>query len=255
MNKTGIAIPVRMASTRLPNKPLLEISGLPMIAHVWNRAILAAGNDQVVIATPDQIIKEYMESLGARVFLSRENHENGTSRIAELSKYIEWENYVVLQGDEPLILPSTLEMLIQACERVQNRFINTISKIENVSDIEDESVVKCAINNSNQVMFFFRKNPLINNAKLSENMLYKVNGLFSVDNKILQNLKKLPIGKLESSQSIEQFRLLENKLLVDTLIVPSSFSSVNTKKELEKVISLMETNKQQSNILSQYAKK
>lgn len=255
MNKTGIAIPVRMASNRLPNKPMLEISGLPMIAHVWNRAKLAVGHSNVVIATPDEPIKKYMEELGAQVFLSQKNHENGTSRISELSNYLDWENYIILQGDEPLIVPHTLQALVHATASGKLGFINTISAIENRSDLNDESVVKCAINFSSQAMYFFRKNPSIGSSKEDEESIFKVNGLFSFDKKTLQNFGKLPVGKLESSQSIEQFRLLENSIKVETLLVPSSFTSVNTKEELEKVISIMASDAQQQDILSLYAPK
>ena len=111
MTAFKVVIPARYASTRLPGKPLLDIAGKPMIAHVCQRAIEADAG-QVVVATDDQRIFDTVAELGLQVVMTDPNHQSGTERIAEVAQVMDWDEQdivVNLQGDEPLIPPEYIQ--------------------------------------------------------------------------------------------------------------------------------------------------
>src|SRR5690554_2636679 len=115
MNSYKIVIPARFASTRLPGKPLIKLAGKPMIQHVYERA-RATGIEDIVIATDDDRIEAVAKEFGAEVVMTSANHENGTERIAEVARIKEWPQdsvIVNLQGDEPLIPQSLIELTAQ----------------------------------------------------------------------------------------------------------------------------------------------
>ena len=109
-----IVIPARFASTRLPGKPLIDISGKPMIEWVWLRAIDSKAS-RVVVATDDQRILKVCRDIGAEAYLTSENHPSGTDRIAEVATILELnDDHVIvnLQGDEPLVPVNVCPVLI-----------------------------------------------------------------------------------------------------------------------------------------------
>ncbi len=106
-------IPARFASSRLPGKPLAEIAGEPMLAHVWRRAGQSAAR-RVVVATDDSRIEQAMTALGAEVVMTRADHPSGTDRLAEVAERLGLADDAVLvnvQGDEPLIPPTLIDQV------------------------------------------------------------------------------------------------------------------------------------------------
>ncbi len=108
-----VVIPSRYASTRLPGKPLLDIAGKPMIQHVWEQASKSSAS-RVVVATDDARIVEACKGFGAEVVLTREDHNSGTDRLAEVAAKLGLEPDAIVvnvQGDEPLIPPSVIDQV------------------------------------------------------------------------------------------------------------------------------------------------
>src|SRR5208283_5267497 len=114
--KTAIVIPARFASTRLPGKPLLKQTGKYLVQHVYERACQARKADLVIVATDDPRIAAAVASFGGRVMLTRRDHPSGTDRVAEVARGLQAEVVVNLQGDEPLVEPATLDLLIDRLE-------------------------------------------------------------------------------------------------------------------------------------------
>src|SRR3989440_6976973 len=110
--KTAIVIPARYGSRRLPGKPLLRQTGKYLVQHVYERACQAARAGTVVVATDDPRIVAAVESFGGRVWLTRRDHASGTDRVAEVARRLDADVVVNLQGDEPLLEPAALELLI-----------------------------------------------------------------------------------------------------------------------------------------------
>ncbi|MGB1248013.1 MAG: 3-deoxy-manno-octulosonate cytidylyltransferase, partial [Chitinophagales bacterium] len=136
-------IPARMASTRFPNKPLVDILGKTMIQRTYEQAIQNEQLDEVIVATDHQAIFDEVTSFGGKVVMTDINHKNGTERIAEVAKkYTEDTIIINIQGDEPFFEPSSLDALI-ACFDTKNVQIATLIKqIEDIKDLESNTIIK-----------------------------------------------------------------------------------------------------------------
>ena len=153
-------IPARLASTRLNKKLLIKFNDLEMIEHVRRRAVLSQAFDEVYVATGDDEIEQLIKHYKGNVIRTHKPHPNGTSRVAEAINNIDATHLVLIQGDEPLILPKSLRQMVNFLRDNPNYdSINAISNIEQDSDLEDCSQVKCAINKYGRILYCFRKSP------------------------------------------------------------------------------------------------
>lgn len=154
-----VVIPARYGSTRLPGKPLLDIAGQPMIAHVCQRAIEAEA-DEVVVATDDQRIFDQVAKLGLKVVMTDANHQSGTERITEVAVKMGWSDddiVVNLQGDEPLIPPAYIKDVALALGGQQQAGIATLAaKIIDPEEIFNPNAVKVVINQAGYALYFSR---------------------------------------------------------------------------------------------------
>ena len=107
----GIVIPARLDSERLPGKVLKDFLGMPMIEHVWRRAQLTNPLLDTIIATDSYEIKKTAEKFGANCILTSKDHKNGLSRVGEIVDALKWDHYLVLQADDILIEPESLNLL------------------------------------------------------------------------------------------------------------------------------------------------
>ncbi|MBU2266409.1 MAG: NTP transferase domain-containing protein, partial [Candidatus Omnitrophica bacterium] len=115
MNKKKIAavIPARMASSRFPGKPLVDILGLPMIEHVRRRALLSEIFNDVYVATCDNEIKETVERYGGKAVMTADTHQRCTDRIEEAAEKLDVDIVVIISGDEPLIDPGPFDLVVR----------------------------------------------------------------------------------------------------------------------------------------------
>ncbi|MFA5983176.1 MAG: 3-deoxy-manno-octulosonate cytidylyltransferase [Methylococcaceae bacterium] len=154
-----VVIPARYASTRLPGKPLIDIAGKPMIAHVCERA-KEAGADEIVVATDDERIMQVVNGLGIRALMTKSSHQSGTERIAEAARLCGWHEHdiiVNLQGDEPLIPPSYIEKVAAAL--AEQALANMATLAANIIDIEEifnPNTVKVVLDKDDYALYFSR---------------------------------------------------------------------------------------------------
>ena len=144
-----IIIPARLESTRLPNKPLADIDGTPMIIHVLNRGLESACGD-VVVATSNKEIQDIVESYGAKAIMTNPNHPSGSDRIYEalniFDNDLKYKNIVNLQGDLPTIDPNLIKLTFKLIEDNQEADISTLGgKIKDRAELEDLNVVKAYV--------------------------------------------------------------------------------------------------------------
>ncbi len=246
----GIIIPARLDSTRLSKKLLIDVYGIPMIEHVRRRANLNKFGIPVVVATGDQEIKNKIESYGGYVLTTNRIHENGLSRVGESHETLEWERYIVLQGDEILVNPLELDALIEI--NLQNDApdsCNVITGIKSFDHLEDSSIVKCVLGTDEKIKYLFRRSPLtVSNERQLEH-IFKICGLFSLTSNLLKVMlthSQTPLAELES---IEQLKIIELGFDLVPYFSNSDFPSVNLAKDLDEVEILLSEDKMQKSIL------
>ena len=234
--KIGVVIPARMDSFRLPGKPLLSFLGLPMIEHVRRRALLMKTGVEVLVASGDEEILNIVWKNTGRAIRTVNSHENGLSRANEVIQALDWTHIIILQGDEILILPEYLDSLVDMIQRTpEESFWNVITDLESEEELENNSVVKCTLQINSNIQTIFRKSPLVMVEKTDLPLVKKITGLFAISRDTLFAYIKQGATPLETSESIEQLRILEMGVEINTMMIPKNFPSVNLPEDIAKI--------------------
>lgn len=219
MSTFKIVIPARFASSRLPGKPLISLAGKPMIQHVYERA-LATGVEDIVIATDDERIEQAAKNFGAQVIMTSPKHENGTERIAEVARIKNWsaDSVIVnLQGDEPLIPKSLIELTAKGLlENPEAGMSSICTPIHCDADAFNPNVVKVVLNKDNFALYFSRasipwdRDAYKNNQshKTEKMPVYRHIGMYGYRVSFLQQYSVMQPCVLESTEALEQLRAL-----------------------------------------------
>ena len=248
-------IPARLDSERLPGKVLKDFLGMPMIEHVWRRAQLTNPLLETVIATDSSEIKKTAEKFGANCILTSKDHKNGLSRVGEIVNVLKWDHYLVLQADEILIEPESLNLLARTALSNSNyQLFNLITKLEKLEEIGDVNIVKCITREDNSIITMARKSN--STAPELQQMEYtnKICGVYSCSKNLLNELVNTPRQRIERSESIEQMRVIEIGQDILGVSINKNFPSVNTTNEAVLVLNLLQTNNTQISILNSYSK-
>lgn len=244
-------IPARLKSTRFPNKVLKPINSLPMIEHVRRRALMSEMLDDVIVATCDQEIRDTITSYGGSVLMTSNEHINGTTRIAEAVRDINCTHVLLLQGDEPLILPRHIDLMIQhAYDQPTVNAWNLVGKIESDEELDRHSFVKCTINQSSEIIYCFRRSPYYSNPSIQKTFVKKMLGMMIYRKQFLQDLCKIHPSPVETNESIEQLRIIENNFEFKCVEVTPTLPSVNEPHELEEVLVCLSKHSEQQDILN-----
>jgi len=210
--KTLAIIPARYASSRFPGKPLVEIAGKSMIQHVWERAVQTPSIDEVLVATDDQRILDVVENFGAEAVLTSSEHKTGTDRIVEALSGRPCDWVLNIQGDEPLVSPVDLELLIKKAEDTKGtKGATLIFRITDEAILHDPNVVKVTLNQSGQALYFsrsmipFPRSPQSRNFKIWRHL-----GVYLFKRDFLLQYNQWPRTPLEQTEQLEQLRILEN---------------------------------------------
>ena len=248
-------IPARLDSERLPGKVLKDFLGMPMIEHVWRRAQLTNPLLETVIAADSSEIKKTAEKFGANCILTSKDHKNGLSRVGEIVNVLKWDHYLVLQADEILIEPESLNLLARTTlSNSKYQFFNLITKLEKLEEIGDVNIVKCIIRENNSIITMARKSNSI--APELQQMEYtnKICGVYSCSKNLLNELVNTPWQRIERSESIEQMRVIEIGQDILGVSINKNFPSVNTTNEAVLVLNQLLNNDTQISILNSYSK-
>ncbi len=221
-----IIIPARYDSTRLPGKVLLDIAGMPMIQHVYERSV-ATGADSVVIATDDDRIAAAAEKFGAPVCMTESDHQSGTERLAEAVIALDYDKedvVVSVQADEPLIPPQLIKDLATDLLAHDHAKVATMAaKITNPQDLMDPHVVKVVLNHRSFAVYFSRAPIPWDREHFSQpaddkmlqaaltahaNTYYRHIGLYAFRADFLETYANWTASPLEEIESLEQLRVL-----------------------------------------------
>ena len=242
-----VVIPARYGSVRLPGKPLLNIAGKPMIAHVCERA-QEADADEIIVATDDGRIFQAVSDLGIKVVMTRPDHQSGTERIAEVARQCGWTDdqiSVNLQGDEPLISPAYIREVAMALANQKSAGIATLAaKILDHEEIFNLNAVKVVLNNAGYALYFSRA-PIpwerdaftSSGGKPSGKLPYLRHiGLYAYTVGFLKRYCLWDASLLESVESLEQLRILWHGEAIRVKIVDKTpLAGVDTKEDLIRV--------------------
>ena len=244
-------IPAHLASVRYPGKILVDIHGIPMIEHVRRRALLCSGLSRVLVATCDKEIAGAVHSYGGDVILTSNVHRNGTSRVAEATASIECSHIVLLQGDEPLLLPRHVDELVNSIHsHPEAPAWNATASITSPDQLDRASFVKCSISPSGKIMYCYRRSPSF--SSFSDQLSYtrKILGLIAFKKSFLQEIVSLPPSLVEQAESIEQMRIIESGYNLLSVPVAPSLPSVNEPHEMLPILSVLENDEEQKYLLS-----
>lgn len=251
----NIVIPARLASERLPGKPLLEIAGRPLIEHVYRRAC-AASAARVVIATDADSIAERARSFGAEVVMTSTDHQSGSDRIAECVERLGWDSRTVivnLQGDEPLMPPACLDQAAALlAANAESDVASLWWPIREAGEVTDPNVVKVVTDHRGAALYFSRsvipypRGPGGVTADLESAIgagaVWKRHiGLYAYRAAALRAFAEAGPGQLEQLEKLEQLRFLENgRGIVMARAVEAIPAGVDTPDDLRRVRALLE---------------
>jgi len=239
MKSLGI-IPARYASTRFPGKPLIDIGGKTMIRRVYEQS-LQSRLDKVVVATDDERIAEEVNRFGGEVILTAATHQSGTDRCAEVAKQFQDFDIVVnIQGDEPFIAPEQINLVRDCFTNETVQLATLIKKIEHNDELFNINIPKVVINEQQEALYFSRHPiPFLRHQEkenwLTAHSFYKHIGIYGYRRIILLALTRLRPSSLETAESLEQLRWLENGYRIRTQVTTLETLAIDTPDDLLKI--------------------
>jgi 3-deoxy-manno-octulosonate cytidylyltransferase (CMP-KDO synthetase) len=236
MSRPIILIPARMTSTRLPGKPLAEIHGEPMIAHVWRRA-READIGEVLVAADDPRIVDAVAAVGGRAVLTRPDHESGSDRIFEALTAFDSEGrhdtIVNVQGDLPTIAPQSVRAALTPLEDPAVDIATLATPITRAEERDNPNVVKAVgaeiAPGRLRALYFTRAR-----APWGEGPLLHHIGLYAYRREALARFVALPLSPLEKREKLEQLRALEAGMRIDIALVDTAPLGVDTPEDLDR---------------------
>jgi 3-deoxy-manno-octulosonate cytidylyltransferase (CMP-KDO synthetase) len=242
MNMNIIAIiPARMASSRFPGKPLVNICGKTMIEHVWQRVRINRHVDAVFIATCDDEIRLAATEFGANVIMTSDTHQRGTDRVAEgCSKLIKEGNdfdvVLNIQGDEPLLNPETIDLLVKPFfEEKDVSCVNLIEALEGEGEINSYNNVKVIFDQQKFALYFSRL-PIPYGIT---NKHYKQLGAYAFTKETILKYLQMTQTPLEIAESDDMLRFVENRIPVKVVLSKHKTRGVDTPNDYERVSYIM----------------
>lgn len=257
MNVVGI-IPARMASSRLPNKPMANILGLPMIGHCYFRSKMSPILSDVYVATCDQEIYDFIVDIGGKAVMTSNAHERASDRTAEAMLKIENSTnrkidiVVLLQGDEPMTTPQMIELAVSPLlDNNDVNISNLYTEIRSIAEFENPNEVKVVVDNAGFALYFSRE-PIPSRKKgVLDVPMYKQVCVIPFKRDYLIKYNALSPTILETVESVDMMRVLEHGDKIKMVYMKEENCSVDTEEDLSKVIDLMRNDK----LLHKYLKK
>lgn len=241
--QTAIIIPARYESSRLRGKPLIEVGGKPIIQWVFEKAVKAKLADRVIVATDNEKIYETALMFGAEAEMTLDTHSSGSDRIAEVAERHPEIGYIVnLQGDEPMINPETIDMVIRLVKEDSEADISTlVREIKNEQEVNDPNLVKCVFNTLGYAMYFSRsKIPYERNIGYSK--FYGHLGIYGYKREALFRMTSANQISLELSESLEQLRALQMGMKIKVSVVEDTPIGIDTIEDLNNFKLLISSN-------------
>jgi len=230
-----------MGSSRFPGKPMAKILGKPMIGHVYERVAKSPLLSLVAVATCDQEIYNYIESIGGVAVMTSDSHERASDRCAEALEKLEQANgtrydiVVMVQGDEPMTHPDMIAEAVQPmlgdCSIIVT---NLLGKIESLEEFEDRNCIKVVCDLAGNALYFSRE-PIPTRCKVAEIPMGKQVCIIPFRRDFLLEYTRLQPTALEVAESVDMMRILEHGLKVRMVPTNHQTYAVDTPDDLKRV--------------------
>ena len=232
-------IPARWASSRFPGKPLANIAGIPMIQRVMCQTQKAKYVTEVIVATDDTRILEVVNNNGGTAVMTSADHESGTDRIAEVTRDRNCDIVVNVQGDEPLMPPQNIDLVVKPLVEDASRLVASLRiLIRDLKDIRDRNITKVVVDKFDSALYFSKAPiPWDRDAwtegleALTSPIWFKHLGLYAYRKKFLMEYSELSLTPLEKMEKLEQLRILENGFPIK--VVETKFDSIGVDSEAD----------------------
>lgn len=239
--KIVAVIPARYASTRFPGKPLVKLAGKTMIERVYRQAEQAGLISEVLVATDDDRIAECVQGFGGSVVMTRSDHLSGTDRLAEVAQLRPDIDIIVnVQGDEPLVPPTTIDAAVKPLLDDPRVHMSTIAApITSVQEVESNTVVKVVCDRLGNALYFSRLPIPFFRDGAEESLKSKTYmghlGLYVYRKETLLKISSLAPTPLEQAECLEQLRALEHGISIRVVPVDSRSPAVDRPEDVEVV--------------------
>jgi 3-deoxy-manno-octulosonate cytidylyltransferase (CMP-KDO synthetase) len=227
-------IPARLASTRLPRKVLREIAGKPMVEWVWRAAVASGQMDEVVVATDSSEVEEVCLQRDIPVAMTSPECASGSDRVYEVSRQIDAEIYVNIQGDEPLLTPGHFAPLLALFARPEVE-VATLAVRCPTADISNPNAVKVVTAADDRALYFSRATIPYDRDGTNFAAYRKHLGIYAYRKAALERFAALPPSWIEQVERLEQLRLLDNGIAIYVAAAPGDTIGVDTEDDLERV--------------------
>jgi 3-deoxy-manno-octulosonate cytidylyltransferase (CMP-KDO synthetase) len=234
-------IPARFASTRFPEKALVDIGGKSMIQRVYEQASKATSLSKVIVATDHDKIFQHVKTFGGEVRMTSVNHQSGTDRCMEVCQQEKeaFDFIINIQGDEPFIKPEQIDLLAGILSS-DVQLATLAKKITDAETLFNPNTPKVIWNESREALYFSRQTiPYLrgieNTAWLSKHDFYKHIGIYAYRKDILEKITKLQVSSLEQAEALEQLRWLENGYKIKIATTELESIGIDTPEDLERI--------------------
>lgn len=238
-------LPARMGASRFPGKPLHPILGIPMIGHCYFRTCMVPGLAGTYVATCDQQIADYVSSIGGKAVMTSSSHNRASDRTAEAMTRIEAETgepvdvVIMVQGDEPLILPETIGETLRHFTDPEVEIVNIMSRLRTREQFEDNNNVKVVVNQRQDALYFSRE-PIPSPWKGIDHVpMYMQVGVIAFRREVLIRFNSMAETALEKIESVDMNRVLETGGRIRMVLTEAVTIGVDTPQEAEDVGRLM----------------
>ena len=226
-------IPARLGSTRLPRKVLRDIAGKPMVEWVWRAAMDSGQMSEVVVATDSPEVEEACRQRGIPVAMTSPECASGSDRVYEVSRQVDAEIYVNIQGDEPLLTPDHFAPMLALFSRPEVQ-VSTISVPCPAGDIDNPNAVKVVTASDGRALYFSRSTIPYDRDRIGFTGYRKHLGLYAYRKAALEEFAALGPSPLEQTERLEQLRLLENGISIYVGEAAGDTIGVDTEEDLQR---------------------
>ncbi len=245
MNILGI-IPARYASTRFPGKPLVQIKGKSMVQRVYEQALQAKCLSDVLVATDDERIFQHVQEFGGKVVRTAAHHQSGTDRCFEAYTLhdIPYTHIINIQGDEPFIQPSQIDLLAGCLHNPHTQLATLVKKVQDTGELFNPNAPKVVLNNASEAIYFSRHpipycRNVPNDIWHRQHTYFKHIGIYAYRSDVLEQITQLEASALELAESLEQLRWLENGYRIATAVTDQETIGIDTPEDLIKVEAML----------------